>query len=277
MKEEDRAREAFTPAQIGAMIDALNFCLADDWDPSSHAHSPAVYERALAKLSDLHGRVVEGGLRPAFDELQATYEGVDRLARRYERDITEYKSRISELESMLAFATPSPVIETEGSGQHVRDDGTALSHIRGDLKLAERSTDREAVARIIDPDAWHETLPTDGCGQHWMGRRKKALAKADAILALRPVGAENVRERALEEAAMVAQSRAMLIPSIAPEAAIACLEALPDAIRALITPTAGNGENNALGGADAQPALVNEAPAGLALSASIPRVETSDV
>jgi hypothetical protein len=45
---------------------------------------------------------------------------------------------------------------------------------------------RERIARIIDPDAWHETLRTDGCGEYWMGRRAKALAKADAILASLP-------------------------------------------------------------------------------------------
>ncbi|UIJ43744.1 hypothetical protein LZK98_11645 [Sphingomonas cannabina] len=41
----------------------------------------------------------------------------------------------------------------------------------------------EEIARIIDPDAWHEALPTDGLG-HWHGRRKRALTKVDAILAL---------------------------------------------------------------------------------------------
>jgi hypothetical protein len=44
-------------------------------------------------------------------------------------------------------------------------------------------TERETIARIIDPDAWHDTLPTDGYGLYWMDRRKKVLAKADAILA----------------------------------------------------------------------------------------------
>jgi hypothetical protein len=44
-----------------------------------------------------------------------------------------------------------------------------------------------AIARIIDPDAWHPLLKEDGCGAHWHGRRAKALAKADAILALTPV------------------------------------------------------------------------------------------
>lgn len=38
-----------------------------------------------------------------------------------------------------------------------------------------------AVAKIIDPDAWHETLPTDGCGVYWIGRRNKARDQANAI------------------------------------------------------------------------------------------------
>lgn len=42
----------------------------------------------------------------------------------------------------------------------------------------------DAVAKLIDPDAWHETLPTDGCGAYWMGRRNKARAQAHAIHAL---------------------------------------------------------------------------------------------
>jgi len=42
---------------------------------------------------------------------------------------------------------------------------------------------RETMARIIDPDAWHETLPADGCGEYWIGRRNKAKTKADAIIA----------------------------------------------------------------------------------------------
>lgn len=46
---------------------------------------------------------------------------------------------------------------------------------------------REAVARIVDPDAWHESLPTDGCGVYWIGRRNDARTKADAILALSPI------------------------------------------------------------------------------------------
>lgn len=40
----------------------------------------------------------------------------------------------------------------------------------------------EVVARIIDPDAWHEALPADGCGAYWIGRRNKARTNAQAIL-----------------------------------------------------------------------------------------------
>lgn len=50
------------------------------------------------------------------------------------------------------------------------------------------NTDRECaqvedVAKIIDPDAWHDTLPADGCGAYWSMRRMKALSKAEMILA----------------------------------------------------------------------------------------------
>lgn len=38
------------------------------------------------------------------------------------------------------------------------------------------------IAKIIDPDAWHDTLPTDGCGVYWIGRRNDARAKANAII-----------------------------------------------------------------------------------------------
>jgi hypothetical protein len=73
--------------------------------------------------------------------------------------------------------------------------GEALAAFRSDLiallEALERSLGgREdialAAAKIVDPDAWHHTLPQDGCGQHWSGRRNKALSKADRILALRP-------------------------------------------------------------------------------------------
>lgn len=43
-------------------------------------------------------------------------------------------------------------------------------------------TKLEELARIIDPDAWHETLPTDGCGVYWALRRLKVRAQARAIL-----------------------------------------------------------------------------------------------
>lgn len=47
------------------------------------------------------------------------------------------------------------------------------------------ATDLDVIAKIIDPDAWHETLPTDGCGVYWIGRRNDARAKAsEAIDAL---------------------------------------------------------------------------------------------
>lgn len=61
----------------------------------------------------------------------------------------------------------------------------------------EWATSREAAARIVDPDAWHETLPTDGCGPYWIGRRNKARTKAHAILALSPSPDRSVLVEAL--------------------------------------------------------------------------------
>lgn len=81
-------------------------------------------------------------------------------------------------------------------GRATDRDWSALLAIACDLEVAlgdaeaalsvpnHSSVGREELARIIDPDAWHEKLPTDGLAQHWHARRKKALAKADAILAL---------------------------------------------------------------------------------------------
>lgn len=43
---------------------------------------------------------------------------------------------------------------------------------------------REKMARIIDPDAWHDTLQEDGLGNYWISRRHTARQKVDAILAL---------------------------------------------------------------------------------------------
>jgi len=48
----------------------------------------------------------------------------------------------------------------------------------------EAAPSRWDVAKIIDRDAWHNSLPRDGCGAYWYDRRHKALAKADAILEL---------------------------------------------------------------------------------------------
>lgn len=41
---------------------------------------------------------------------------------------------------------------------------------------------RERIAKIIETDAWHETLPQDGCAPYWMKRRYDARSKASAIL-----------------------------------------------------------------------------------------------
>lgn len=37
------------------------------------------------------------------------------------------------------------------------------------------------AAKIIDPDAFHSSLPTDGCGAYWHGRRADAREKAQRI------------------------------------------------------------------------------------------------
>lgn len=60
-----------------------------------------------------------------------------------------------------------------------------------------------AIGKVIDPDAWHSTLPADGCGIHWMRRRKKAIEKAAAIFAM-------VEAATLEQAARKADDFAML-------------------------------------------------------------------
>lgn len=44
------------------------------------------------------------------------------------------------------------------------------------------AVERDTIAKIIDPDAWHETLPTDGCGVYWIGRRNKARRQAEDII-----------------------------------------------------------------------------------------------
>lgn len=49
-------------------------------------------------------------------------------------------------------------------------------------KKQPRPDDVERVAKIIDPDAWHETLPTDGLGAYWIDRRGKAREQARAVL-----------------------------------------------------------------------------------------------
>lgn len=40
----------------------------------------------------------------------------------------------------------------------------------------------ERIAKIIDPDAWHDTLPQDGCAPYWMKRRNDARMKAQTII-----------------------------------------------------------------------------------------------
>lgn len=95
--------EALTPAQLDAIVDALNFCLADDWDESSHEHGPAVYERALEKVQSLKGRVLKGSLRVALDEANAAFHASYRLARNAEAHCTELRAKITELEALAAL------------------------------------------------------------------------------------------------------------------------------------------------------------------------------
>ena len=57
---------------------------------------------------------------------------------------------------------------------------------RYDVEPVASTSEREEIARIIDPDAWHDNLPEDGLGVWWITRRNKAREQADRILALRP-------------------------------------------------------------------------------------------
>jgi hypothetical protein len=56
------------------------------------------------------------------------------------------------------------------------------------------------IAKVIDPDAWHETLPTDACGAYWTSRRIAARVKAEAILALFATPQQGQEVEALREA-----------------------------------------------------------------------------
>ncbi|UKK84769.1 hypothetical protein L7H23_01300 [Sphingopyxis sp. BSN-002] len=71
-------------------------------------------------------------------------------------------------------------------------------------------SERDAVAKIIDPDAWHETLPTDGCGAYWVGRRNKARERAKAIAAAMVAPAANSEfvQRLRDEADLCAKDGA---------------------------------------------------------------------
>lgn len=60
---------------------------------------------------------------------------------------------------------------------------TSDDNARGGAGIPD-APDVDAVARIIDPDAWHESLPTDGCGAYWISRRNDARRKAKAVRAL---------------------------------------------------------------------------------------------
>ncbi len=50
--------QALTPAQLDAVIGALDFVLAGEWEDTAHGHPRPVYERALERLSNLRGRTV---------------------------------------------------------------------------------------------------------------------------------------------------------------------------------------------------------------------------
>jgi hypothetical protein len=47
-----------TDAQLDAVVSAINFVLAGEWDGTSHEHGVHVYERALDKLQSMKGRKV---------------------------------------------------------------------------------------------------------------------------------------------------------------------------------------------------------------------------
>lgn len=71
---------------------------------------------------------------------------------------------------------------------------------------AQNAEMREAIARLIDPDAWHHTIVDDGTSLYWTGRRNLALTKADAILGLIATSAVDGRET-LGEALFVLSDR----------------------------------------------------------------------
>ena len=103
--------------------------------------------------------------------------------------------------------------------------------------MSEPRTDTRSVNHKITA-AWDRagTMPAKECVKvhppdwHWMRDALVALCKERDALA-------TARNDALEEAAKVADKRSAMIKDISPQAAIALLDALPLAIRALKTET----------------------------------------
>lgn len=56
----------------------------------------------------------------------------------------------------------------------------------------------DMVAKIIDPDAWHDKLREDGCGAYWHGRRGKARDKAEKALEWYQSAVSAMRENTAE-------------------------------------------------------------------------------
>jgi hypothetical protein len=96
----------------------------------------------------------------------------------------------SEIEAL--FSACERVLEGVDRRSDMTIDGPALSALSEALTAARTAQveDREAIAAIIDEDAWGMEWTFDGAGKlkdhgFWPLRRELSLAKADAILSLR--------------------------------------------------------------------------------------------
>lgn len=109
---------------------------------------------------------------------------------------------------------------TEPQDDYDRAVECVLDDLEAILSVAQGSPDRDAIARIIDPDCadaliterkWCEQYNKhfETFAQGYIRRWEHALAKADAILALpQATGKDGAREAAIEECAKVAEEEA---------------------------------------------------------------------
>jgi hypothetical protein len=284
MKEEERAREVLA-VEMERQRDASP--TANEW-AFILRHVPTLSENGavLAAIRAMHA-FAEPARKMLLDLLCVIHrdggQHVDAVGLEQAwRDAVELSSE------RLAFATPSPVIETEGSGadelRHGKDEllrlmdsiwsaefsreapnWKPLDDLPGMVSqidnmyagvraqrdqarwalAAERSTDREAVDRVARAVMmW---------GRPHFKHMVAYSTLCEAIeAALRPVGAENVRESALEEAAKVADVEVGRLNELPRYGCSGASEQyrvqagtagkIAKSIRALITPTAGNGE-----------------------------------